>query len=201
MGLTGKKEREQRGEPIDNWRNAKFEKTARVGEEVAVNFRMRDYRATPKKMNLPARCEKGVEEMTGKVNFRIKEIGQVDKIGDFVSKEGMTYYYVVFEVKGDSNNPKGENVEPAKIGQRGLDWAPQLVMIKNGEERCQGGYNNEFARERGIEIKEGGWREEEWLTQTATWYEERGGLTILAIKYIDKQGKAKYIKVSNEEDD
>ncbi len=201
MGLTGKKERERRGEPIDSWKNTKFEKTVRVGEEVAVNFRMRDYRATPKKMNLPARCERGVEEITGEVSFRIKEIGQVDKIGDFVSKEGMTYYYVIFEIKGDINNPKGEKVEPAKTGQRGLDWAPQLVMIKNGEERCQGGYNNEFAREREIEIKEGGWREEEWLTQTATWYEERGGLTILAIKYTDKQGKAKYIKVSNEEDD
>jgi hypothetical protein len=172
-----------------------WEKIIGMGEEAEVNFRMRDYKNLPRRANLPAVCESGVKDLIGKVALRVWEIGKVDKLGEFVAKEGMTYYYAIYDYKGSEFNPKGQTIEPSRADQTGLDWAPQIVAIIGEKEKCMGEYNNELKRERGLGLTEASMGSSEWTTQAAVWYEAKNDKAVWAIKYIDPTGKIKYIGI------
>jgi hypothetical protein len=109
----------------------------------------------------------------------------------------MTFYYAVFEFKGREDNPKSSEIHPSTILQTGWDPAPQLVLVLNGKSFYQNAYRSELSRMKKIKIENSvPVDQKNWLTDIATWIQDKNTPPELALKYINPQGETKYIKIN-----
>jgi hypothetical protein len=183
--------------PANESKRIEFEKVINIDEAVEINFRMRDYKWAPKNYIKIAELESRLIPLPGKASFKIKEIGQQNKIGEVLAVEGKTYFYVLFEFKGWPENPKGETIKPKEVDETGWDSAPQIVLIWGDKEYTQDGYGTELLRDKGLKTEKASLQQAEWTTQAAAWYQDKNQEPIFAVKYINKQGQKKYIKINN----
>ena len=173
-----------------------FEDTATLGDEISIEFRLRDYKNAPVNYNSLEELEASLINLSGKARFKVKEFSNIDEANGSKAVEGMTFYYSVFEFIGDESNPSGSSINPSTIQQTGWDPAPQLVLVIDGKSFYQNSYRGEISRTKKIDIAYGTEvTQKNWITDIATWIQDKNIKPTLALKYINPQGETKYIRI------
>lgn len=181
--------------------NIAYEKTVNLNDEVDISFRLRDYKDVPDNYTSLSDIEKYLIDLSGKASFKVKEFGHMDEADGASAISGMTFYYAVFEFKGDQMNPFGDTIHPDTIQQTGWDPAPQLVLIINDKPFYQNAYRTEVSRAKKIPIQYNvDVNQKDWITDVATWIQSKSAQPTLALKYVDTQGNIKYVKINYSSD-
>lgn len=174
-----------------------FEKTVSLGEEIPVTFRLRDYKNSPVNYQSFEELERSLISLSGKASFKVKEFSTIDEANGSKASPGQTFYYAVFEFKGDAANPSGSSIHPSIIQETGWDPAPQLVLVIDGKSFYQNSYRGEISRTKKIDIAYGTEvTQKTWVNDIASWIHDKDIKPTLALKYIDPQGITRYIKVN-----
>ncbi|KKT35645.1 MAG: hypothetical protein UW35_C0009G0011 [Candidatus Collierbacteria bacterium GW2011_GWF2_44_15] len=174
-----------------------YDRTANLDEEIVVDFRLRDYKNSPENYQSLEELESSLINLSGKASFKVKEFGNTDEADGSKAVPGMTFFYAVFEFIGDQNNPSGSSIHPSTIQQTGWDPAPQLVLVINGKSFYQNAYRSEVSKTKKIDIAFGTEvTQKTWVTDIATWIQDKDIKPELALKYITPQGETKYIKIN-----
>jgi len=174
-----------------------YEKTVNKGDEFSIEFRLRDYKNAPTDYQSFDELEKSLINLSGKASFKVKEFSSVDEANGSKAVSGMTFYYAVYEFKGSKDNPSGPTINPVSIQQTGWDPAPQLVLVINGKSFYQNAYRGEVSRTKKINITYNiDVSQKTWVTDLATWIQDKNTKPILALKYTNPQGAIKYIKIN-----
>ena len=174
-----------------------FEKTVNKGDEVSIEFRLRDYKNAPADYQSFDELEKSLINLIGKASFTVKEFSSIDEANGSKAVPGMTFYYAVYDFKGSEDNPSGPTINPVSIQQTGWDPAPQLVLVIDGKSFYQNAYRGEVSRTKKINITYNiDVNQKTWVTDLATWIQDKNIKPILALKYTNPQGVIKYIKIN-----
>jgi len=160
---------------------------------------MYDYSDVPQNVHSFTEIKKYRKPLKGKGSFRIKEIGETKEIDKFhQAKEGKVLRYIIFEFKGDSNNPAGNKIHPFHFSETGWDPAPQFVAILNGKEKYASlYYQRAMLKKKGYQAPLGGLEltRSEWTPQVTVWQMEEKEKVTFALKYIAPGGNPHYLKV------
>ena len=174
-----------------------FDGSFSEGENIDITFRFRDYSNVPDDPETLAETEEALILVEGKAGFKIVEIGTIDKIDNFhQAGEGKELYYVVYEYKGNENNPDSVTIHPSSISETGWDPAPQFIIIDNGEDDYSSSYYSRSLLEflgydallSGPDLNE----EDVWVN---VWEVDYSTIPQLALKYTDMSGDVHYIEV------
>ena len=173
-----------------------FEGTMSQGEVVDVEFRFRDYKDVPDDPETLQETEDALIPVEGSVSFEIIKTGRTDQADSFhQAGEGKELYYVIYNFKGDSDNPKGSTIRPSSISQTGWDPAPQFVMIEDGEDDyASSSYRRPLLQSLDYDASLSGPDFTEEEVCAAVWEVEEGSTPEIALKYIDMDGEAHYIE-------
>ncbi len=176
-----------------------FVRTAKVGEEINIKYRLRDYKNVPKSNTSFDDIKKNLISLSGQATFKVKEIGQTAELSSIEKATGdKTYYYVIYEFNGSADTPTGSTIHPGRLDITGWDPAPALVIITsdNKPHFSRSGYNWTLARKKGLtkslDIKLNNGKPE---TTVAVWKIKKSEKPILALKYISPEGEIEYIKI------
>jgi len=138
--------------------------------------------------------EMTVESASGKMSFSVKEFGEKDKIGGVDPISGQTFYYTIFDIKGDAaNNPPKYLVDLT---------VPQIVMLDSNSLASVGGaiggaYNSDFTQEKNLTAYElVQTNQADWIHTATTWYTTKTDKPMIAIQYSDAQGNKQFIKIN-----
>jgi len=174
-----------------------FSKAVALNEAFDIKFRLRDYENAPKDYETFAELEAALVSLIGNLSFKVTEIGTIDKINDYtVAAEGKTFYYFLFEFKGDTDNPESLTIHPRNIDESGWDPAPQFVAIMNGEDKRPSiSRSNNLMLVRDIDSPNE-FTVDSWLPYAAVWELPVDAQPIYALKFIDPDGVTTFIKVT-----
>ena len=174
-----------------------YDRTITEGEVVDIEFRFRDYKNVPDDPKDNQETIDALIDLEGNVSFEIMEFGRTDQADSFhQAGEGKELYYVLYNFKGNLNNPKGNTIRPAMISQTGWDPAPQFVMIEDGEDDyASSSYRRPLLQSLGYDASISGSDFNEEEVCAAVWKVDEGTTPELALKYIDMDGVAHYLKV------
>ena len=177
-----------------------FIKDINKDDEISVEFLMHDYSDVPEDAKSLEETRKNLKSLTGKAFFKVKETGTADSLSSSKkAKEGYLFYYIVFDFKGDKNNPTGKFIHPQSLVETGWDPAPQFVAIVNKKDKyAKSYYRRDLLRLKGYEspLFDPKLNQEEWETTAAVWELNKDDKPVFALKYIDTNGEAKYLKLN-----
>jgi hypothetical protein len=158
----------------------KFQKEIGLNEEVTVEYK------------------NGSAGAVGKMTFLVKEVGEKPKLSQAIA--GQTYYYAIYDVKGDADNSKAADgprmfVDPS---------APQIALLDKAAIQSVGGSMGgtvgfEALQQEYKDIVESSIlnpAEPKLIHTGATWYTTKVDKPIVAIQYTDAQGNKQYIKIN-----
>lgn len=181
--LSGCTKKDTELQPTNTISQIAFQKQINVNEEITVQFPIKDNDQTS----------------LGQLSFIVKEIGEKNHIGTTNPIAGQTFYYVIFDVKGVSNNISSDSTQPQLL----LDpSSPQIVMLSDTTLASIGGsvggaFNTDFTTEQGLDPYElTKTNQTEWLHTATTWYTTRVEKPTMAIQYNDLAGTKQYIKIN-----
>lgn len=175
-----------------------FDDAIALNEEAGVTFRMRDYANAPKEYDSLSEMEAALIDMEGTVTFKPTESGSLDAIGNDTAPDGQTFYYVLYEFKGDPSNPDSNTIHPSMSHETGWDPAPQFVMVMDGDTDYPGSYyENDLLETKNIEETDEEFTDSEWSTQAAVWEAEVGADASFGILYTAPDGIEHLIPLSN----
>lgn len=174
-----------------------FDGSISKGEVVDVEFRFRDYKDVPDDPETTQETIDALIDLEGNVSFEIIKTGRIDQADNFhKAGEGKELYYVIYNFKGNTDNPKGNTIHPSMISQTGWDPAPQFVMIEDGDDDyASSSYSRPLLQSLGYDASLSGpdfTEEEVWV---AVWKVEEGSTPQIGLKYIDMEGEAHYLEV------
>lgn len=167
------------------------------GESVDITFRFRDYKDVPDDPETLQETKDSLIPVEGNATIEIIEIGTTDKADNFhKAGEGKELYYIVYEYKGNKNNPNSLTIHPRALDETGWDPAPQFIIIDNGDEDYSGSYHSDAILKSleydsallDPELNESGY----WSN---VWEIEENLTPEVVFKYIDMQGEVHYLEV------
>ena len=183
---------EQQGEET----KISFDGSISKGEVVDVEFRFRDYKNVSDDPETNQETIDALIDLEGNVSFEIIKTGRTDEADSFhQAGEGNELYYVIYNFKGNTDNPSGTTIRPAMISQTGWDPAPQFVMIEDGEDDyASSSYRRPLLQSLGYDASLSGPDFTEEEVCAAVWEVEEGSTPQIALKYIDMDGEAHYLE-------
>lgn len=169
------------------------------GEEKEIVFMMHDYSTVSKDTHDLEAQKKQRKPLQGKITTRLKEVGSLKELDSLHKARGdYQYYYVIYEIKGNSSNPKGNTIHPQTAEETGWDPAPQFVVYQDGKTKYPSSvYRRSILRAKNYEapLFTPDFNQEKWQIMAAGW--KLNSKPTILFKYISPDGKANYLKVED----
>jgi len=176
-----------------------FSGTIGKNEEKFITFMMHDYKDAPKDAKTLQETKDALIPLEGNIDIRIVEIGETKEI-DLTHKasEGKVLKYIIYEIKGRSDNPDGNTIHPSQVYETGWDPAPQFVNIVDSDDKyASSSYSRPLLKAKDYDAPLGGpeFTTAEWQPAANVWNVSEKDDLVLAFKYIDMSGEEKFLEV------
>lgn len=159
-----------------------YDREIGLGEEVEV-----EYLATDETGNI----------IPAKATFRVSSFGELDNIAGVTPVTGQTFYYTLYDFKGDSN------INATTMPQMLYDLAaPQIVMLDASSLPEIGGavggaYDSDVATQYSVTDRNTLLTTQaDWIATAVSWYTTKVENPIIAIQYKAMDGVNHYIKIN-----